>query len=491
MAEMLAAAIDLPGVSILSEKALIQHGRPLHGSAQIKASVARALIAALSDECKAYCILSGYQQLPDSFDSDIDFMVDKEDFRRLPHIIETLSLQTDTKLFQSIEHEITGRAYLLASLSSNGVTFIQLDSASDYRHFDSLWLRSSEVLPARRWHPRGFWIPSPAHEFAYYLVKRINKSEFTPQHGSILRRLYAEDPSGCNEMIARFWRPQIQRNALIQMANSNDWSPLIADLETFHEELMRNTGESSLQKVASIPSRGLHFLGRVVRPTGGFVALMGPDGCGKSTVLNAISQQFAPAFRNIQRFHMRPYLLGRANSAKGPVTDPHGQPPRGMLASVAKVFYFAADYVFGYLLKILPALIRTRLVLFDRYMYDLLVDSKRVRYGGPHWLLRFATRFIPRPDLVVLLDAPPEVLWSRKQEVPFEEVTRQRSAYRQIAGKMRSTVIVNAELPPGEVIDRVADAIIDYFAARTARRLKLSSPHSVQTIEADLPSYKC
>jgi len=162
-----------------------------------------------------------------------------------------------------------------------------------------------------------------------------------------------------------------------------------------------------------------------------------------------------------------------------------------MLASVAKVFYFAADYVFGYLLKILPALIRTRLVLFDRYMYDLLVDSKRVRYGGPHWLLRFATRFIPRPDLVVLLDAPPEVLWSRKQEVPFEEVTRQRSAYRQIAGKMRSTVIVNAELPPGEVIDRVADAIIDYFAARTARRLKLSSPHSVQTIEADLPSYKC
>ena len=34
------------------------------------------------------------------------------------------------------------------------------------------------------------------------------------------------------------------------------------------------------------------------------------------------------------------------------------------------------------------------------------------------WLLRAAARLAPGPDLVILLDAPPEVLLSRKQEVP-------------------------------------------------------------------------
>ena len=51
-------------------------------------------------------------------------------------------------------------------------------------------------------------------------------------------------------------------------------------------------------------------------------------------------------------------------------------------------------------------MIRTRLVIFDRYIYDLLVDSKRVRYGGPAWMLRLLARIVPRPELVILLDAP-------------------------------------------------------------------------------------
>ena len=41
--------------------------------------------------------------------------------------------------------------------------------------------------------------------------------------------------------------------------------------------------------------------------------------------------------------------------------------------------------------------------------------------------------FSPGPDLVILLDAPPEVLQSRTQEVAHREVERQRAAYLQLA----------------------------------------------------------
>ena len=76
---------------------------------QVKASVARSLLATLESECKSYCILSGYDRLPESFDTDIDFMVDADDFARMPQIIEKVAHDTNTKLFHTVEHELSAQ----------------------------------------------------------------------------------------------------------------------------------------------------------------------------------------------------------------------------------------------------------------------------------------------------------------------------------------------------------------------------------------------
>lgn len=476
----------------LPENSLIDGGCQDAGTAHLKTDVAHALISALSDECQAYCMLTGYERLPEWFDTDIDFMVDQADYRRMPCIIERVARLTGTRLIQSVEHEITARAFFLVSLSGPRLTIIQPDSASDYRHFGALWLRASEVLGARRRHPRGFWIPSAAHEFAYYLIKRLNKRDFSRKHGVRLHHLYVENPRECDLLIARFWSGQ-QRIALSRMATCNDWAEMSTSLESFRRKLRANTAETFAEKVASSQKRALHFLGRMAWPTGGWIAFIGPDGCGKSLVISVIRQQFAQAFREVQCFHLRPQLLRRKTNAIGVVTDPHGQPARGLLASVAKVFYFAADYSLGYLFLIAPALRLTQLIIFDRYIYDLLVDSKRVRYGGPAWLLRLAARLVPRPDLIILLDAPAEVLWSRKQEVPFDEVVRQRAAYVQLASTLPSTIVVNAAQPPPDVIHDVLDVLITHFSRRTADRLEIqvSSPLPEGGIESNTPSYRC
>jgi thymidylate kinase len=441
-------------------------------SKQLKASVARALIAALTNECKAYCMLSGYEHLPDAFDTDIDFMVDREGFERMPTIIEHVAEQTNTRLFHTVEHEITARSYSLGSQSGADLRIVQPDSAYDYRHFGVLWLRSDEVLAARRWHPRGFWIPSAAHEFAYYIIKRLNKLYFTQEHGLKLHRLYEEDSRGCDQMIARFWKGPKQ-GALSRMAASNDWTELLEAQEPFRNELMRNSAESFLEKVKVAPTRAVHFLRRVVNPTGGWIAFIGPDGAGKSAVINAVRQQLVFAYREVRCFHLRPKVLRGGAKTEAAVTDPHGQPPRGLPASIAKAFLLVADYFLGYLVQLAPAMRRSQLIIFDRYIYDLLVDSKRIRYGGPAWLLRLVAGIVPRPGLVILLDAPAEVLWSRKQEVPFEEVVRQRSAYLQIAQTVPSAVIVNAARSIDDVVHDVDNVIVEHFGRRTAARLNL------------------
>ena len=454
---------------------VVESGNKAPAAANVKANVARVLLEALSTQCKSYCILSGHDRLPEDFDTDIDFMVGQEDFDRMPRIIEEVGRRTNTQLFQAIDHELTGRAYFLGSIRGPALTIVQPDCASDYRHFGRYWLPAKEVLAARRLHPNGFYIPSIAHEFAYALIKRLNKRTFTREHGYQLHRLYVEDRIECGRMIARFCRGP-EGSAIVRMASANDWTAMYESLDTFRAAMLRSQKESLSQKLTMLPQNALYLFRRIAEPTGCWIAFMGPDGCGKSLVLGAVSREFAPAFRNVRQYHMRPRVVGRKPTNQGPVTDPHGEPPRGLAASVAKVIDLWVDYSLGYLAGILPAGIRTRLTLFDRCFYDLLVDSKRIRYGGPPWLLRAAARLSPGPDLVILLDAPPDVLWARKREVPLEEVARQRAAYLEVARELRSAVVVNAAQPAEDVIHDAVQAITGYLGQRARKRLGLPVP---------------
>jgi thymidylate kinase len=203
---------------------------------------------------------------------------------------------------------------------------------------------------------------------------------------------------------------------------------------------------------------------------------MGPDGAGKSAVIDALRQQFDSAYNKIKLFHLRPKALWAGKAVAQAVTDPHGKPPRGTVVSVLKALSLIVDYWLGYALKIGPAVRRSQLIIFDRYIYDLLVDSKRVRYGGPAWLLELAARIVPHPDLVILLDAPADVLWSRKQEVPFEEVVRQRDGYCRVARRLPFATTINAAQPLADVIHDVEMAIVEHYERRTAARLRLTGP---------------
>jgi thymidylate kinase len=206
-----------------------------------------------------------------------------------------------------------------------------------------------------------------------------------------------------------------------------------------------------------------------MRLSGICVAILGPDGSGKSSVIDQLVPMLAPEFRGIQRLHLRPRVFSGSAAGQRTNTDPHGQALRGPLASSAKLLFLWADYSIGYFVRVRPALTRSSLVLFDRYYYDLLVDSRRFRYGGPAWLLKLIGRLIPRPDLLLILDAPAEVLQSRKQEVSPEESARQAALYRALATSPAlgdCTVLIDATQPLNDVVHRCLDASLDVLHRR-------------------------
>jgi thymidylate kinase len=237
------------------------------------------------------------------------------------------------------------------------------------------------------------------------------------------------------------------------------------------EELLSRAAADTLS------ARGSELARRVRRwskPTGLWIAVLGPDGSGKSTVIDRLEAALEPAFRRTARFHLRPHLLKGTSAAEKPNTDPHGQRPRGLLASALKLIYFWADYTLGYWLRVRPQLVRSTLVIFDRYFCDLLIDPRRFRSNGPRWLTRAIAAVIPMPDLLLILDAPAEVLQARKQEVPLEESARQVEAYRAFAGSGAArgqAELVDAASPVEDVVHACAERVLSLMAQRTAERL--------------------
>lgn len=422
-----------------------------------------------------YCILHGYEGYPEDVPSDVDCIMSREMVpEHLVRFLQANRHDVGGTIVQWLQHEATAHYFVLVSNDRSAQPrFLKLDVSSDYRRNGRIFYSSNEILETRRWH-RQFWVPTCAVEFGYYLVKKIAKGTLTEAHGDRLSELFKQTPADCEREITRFWGTK-NGKIIIAAAASGNWESVQSNIGALRTALLKMT-------IVRYPvTSGSYWISEMVRkarrwwkPTGIHVVFLGADGSGKSTVLEALRETVAPAFRQTSARHLSPALFRRRSRA-GTVTDPHGQTPRSFMASTLKAFYWLFDYTVGYHLKVRPELVRSTMVLFDRYLVDALVDPRRYRYGGPRWLLDLIWKLVPKPDLVILLDAPAEVLQSRKQEVPFHETARQREAYRALVDEMPNGYVVDASQPLNQVVADTSNIVIDFLITRTALRLGLST----------------
>lgn len=187
------------------------------------------------------------------------------------------------------------------------------------------------------------------------------------------------------------------------------------------------------------------------------VVIIGPDGAGKSSVIQGITRRWNQAGRAATVRHLKPSLiLRRRGEAVTIVPHPHGKPPRSPVTSVAKICVWLVEEWYAHLFQDKKG----QLLICDRYYHDLLVDPLRYRYGGPPWAARLVGKMMPKPDLWVLLDAPAVVLQTRKQEVTPEETARQCAAYRNFVRSQGNHAIVDASQPLNQVIAEVEKVLV-------------------------------
>ena len=319
---------------------------------------------------------------------------------------------------------------------------------------------------------KGFYeIPNSVSAFEYILVKGAAKTKFSQHNNQRLWKL--AKMLDASTIHSRYLTKSIGEKHMDNVLS------LLKNGQKLPEEtingLIKGIGKSRVyySRFALIAyyiteySRVIH---RMMHPSGVSVAVLGPDGSGKSSVVRHIIPGLSAAFRRTQYIHLRPAVGSRWRIGE-PVTNPHRQSARSWPVSVAKICYFLFDYVVGWWILVRPMLVRSTLVVFDRYYHDILVDPLRYRYGGPMWLARWVGKLIPSPDLWILLDAPPEVFQARKQEVPLGETTRQRNAYLALIQERDNSVVLDASQPLDKVVTDVNSAILTFLAERTRKRL--------------------
>jgi len=186
-----------------------------------------------------------------------------------------------------------------------------------------------------------------------------------------------------------------------------------------------------------------------------FIAFLGCDGSGKSAVIAGVSDRLLRAGVMVRRGHWRPRaLVGARDVASSSADDPHGQVPRGLVGSLMKLGWLWLHWWVGWI-RFLRIPARNGVVLFDRYHADLMIDPRRYRYGGPLMIARLASRLMPQPDLVIFLDAEPDVLLTRKQEIEKTALEQLRRAYLQWAQAHSHCCVIDASAPLERVVDDV------------------------------------
>jgi thymidylate kinase len=197
-----------------------------------------------------------------------------------------------------------------------------------------------------------------------------------------------------------------------------------------------------------------------------FISFLGCDGSGKSAVIAGLAERLVADGVTVQRGHWRPQVLGAGgDQVSTTADDPHGQTPRGMVSSMLKLGWLWANWWLGWF-SFLRMASAQGVVLFDRYHADLLVDPRRYRYGGPMGIAKLASQLMPQPDAVLFLDAAPEVLLSRKQEVSAEALAAARGKYLKLCATHRRFKVIDASQPLDAVVAEVMKHVSAVYRVR-------------------------
>ena len=451
----------------------------------------KAFFKALNGRNVVYLIERNYERLPEYTSNDIDFLVADKYQKKFVSAAMDTAAQLRLDLILNSSAYGGGRLYFSA-MSQNDSPIIRIDYTTNI-HYGGITLLDAQTILKGREKRDCFYIPAFGSEAALSLMVPL---------------IYTGKVKGK-------YKKSISEGALKDRQNFiNSFKPYLADgdIENILNlvlqkkfQLLENNRKKLLaayirQNLICSAAGHLRFIAsyfhRLRNQTGIFICLLGPDGSGKSTIIEHLSGQTKNLYPKgrFKKFHWRPGIFPQLRSlinTSGSLmeinpTQPYRAHKRGRISSFVRWLYYTFDYIAGYYLKILPLKVKTTLTIMDRYYYDIIVDPVRYNFNLPRWFLKSVLAFIPKPDLTIYLDNIPERLYDRKQELPLSEIKRQVHAWREFIPKLPNSRVVTTDKPLAEVVNEVTKIILETREEMTKATLNIDPKESFYLWESDL-----
>jgi thymidylate kinase len=386
-----------------------------------------------------YCVLRGYETLPQEIENDIDFGVSKDDALIFEDILTSISKKYGYIFFY--KKEIYGFKQFYIINKNNYAQYVHIDIWTKLAYKGMEYIELDVMLNNCTMYNNLIRVPLSGHECALSFLKeffhngwiredkaKILKSKYDNDFDLLLNRHFSKNKIDSFKKFIKNETKNLNKQSMFSKSKL-----VINNIKT----------KGSLTTIKNICLYLSYFIKNLFTGSGGlFVVLIGPDGSGKTTMSDKIIDNLGKFFFNKSiyrhgRFEYLPRLSEifkfrkKDNNIKSDnIVEPIDSKYK-YSSSKAMVYmiYYLLDYIFGYLF-ILKYKAQNKIILFDRYYYDYMIQS--TFENSPKLLKWIYKTMAPKPDLLIFLKAKPEMIYARKPELNIEEITKQQEKIQQV-----------------------------------------------------------
>lgn len=446
----------------------------------IHASIFTNFVSKLNSNNIRFFILRNYEGLPDNnFSKDIDIIISPGSYKRCVNLLLLSLKEADFDHYYIMDYE---RAHCVYGIDRKNLTSIHIDLIEGYANkgyeilnFDELY--NNTVLY------KFFRVLSPSYDAVMLLLyKVVGVKELKQRYRDKIGQIYKSNRIEILEILERVLDSSCYFKITNDLDNLN-YENIVSNAHLISQSakkvaLKRNVCKTLIGWYKFYCEKAYNIIW-CPKKMQKMIAVEAPDGTGKTTFIDnlvvAIAKTFVSDISKSKIYHHRPNILpniGAVGEKAGIMrqnknfTEPHRAKPAGFISSLIRMIYYWIDYVIG-----VPLILRKnaqfdKITIFDRYIYDFLVDPYRTRIKMPYWIRKIFSQLVKQPRIVFVLDANADTIYARKQELSKEEIDRQLHEFRKLSNLGKRVHFLDATQTPEKIAQDAIKIVIDELAEK-------------------------
>lgn len=361
--------------------------------------------------------------------SDIDLLIDGDERAQFIHAV-----QKGPNIERIHLHRKSYANYI--SIFFLDGSYLEIDLIHRFDRKGIIFMNTADVLNAAIEQNNGLKIASDQHNFEYILLfYQLNHAPVPAKYRDYFALFNFEQRTAIFAHITAKYKVNINVLDELYEYGSRFTKKIV---EIVHQSNSNFIFNRAINKVRYL----FDVMGDMLYHRGIIITFSGVDGAGKSTMIEEVKSALQSKYRQktiVLRHRpsvfpiLSSFRYGKKDAEhKTQLTNPRLGSNKSTISSFLRFTYYYVDYLIGQYYIFFRYTIRGYTVIYDRYYFDFIIDSKRSNIVLPKYLMKWGYYFIFKPQVNVFLFAPTEVIKSRKNELPEEDINLLTTDYKQL-----------------------------------------------------------